>query len=61
MIAEFTLPDGRPVTTNLDRLDYFEPCEVGTRIHFADGRELEIVDSYDAVAELLNPERQAGL
>lgn len=60
MIAEFTLCDGTPVTINLEQIDYFQPCHDGTLIVFADGRNLELVESYDAVAEVLNPERQAG-
>lgn len=60
MIAEFTLCDGNPVAINLEQIDYFQPCHDGTLVVFADGRNLELVESYDAVAEVLNPERQAG-
>lgn len=38
----------------------FQPSDEGTQVVFADGRSLELTDSYDAVAEVLNPERQAG-
>jgi len=61
MVAEFTLLDGNPVTINLDQIDYFQPSDDGTFVVFADGRHLELLDSYDAVAEVLNPERQAGI
>ncbi|ANI80303.1 hypothetical protein [Sphingobium sp. EP60837] len=60
MIAEFTLADGNPVTINMDQIDYFQPCDDGTLVVFADGRKLELQESYDTVAEVLNPERQAG-
>ena len=60
MIAEFTLCDGSPVTINLDQMDYFQASDDGTLVVFADGRQLELQESYDAVAEVLNPERQAG-
>lgn len=60
MIAEFNLLDGNPVTINMDQVDYFQPADDNTLIVFADGRSLTVIDSYDAVAELLNPERQAG-
>ncbi len=60
MIAEFSLQDGNPVSINMDQIDYFQPSDDGTLVVFADGRQLELTDSYDAVAEVLNPERQAG-
>lgn len=60
MIAEFTLNDGNPVSVNMDQVDYFQPSDDGTLIAFSDGRHLEVRESYDAVAEVLNPERQAG-
>ncbi|MCK0531791.1 hypothetical protein [Sphingobium agri] len=60
MIAEFTLNDGNPVSINLEQIDYFQPSDDGTLVVFADGRQLELQESYDAVAEVMNPERQAG-
>lgn len=60
MIAEFTLNDGNPVSINLEQIDYFQPCDDGTLVVFSDGRQLELQESYDAVAEVMNPERQAG-
>ena len=60
MVAEFSLTDGNPVTINLDQIDYFQPSDDGTLVVFSDGRTLELVDSYDAVAEVMNPEKQAG-
>ena len=60
MIAEFTLTDGNPVSINMDQVDYFQLCDDGTLVVFADGRQLELEESYDAVAEVINPERQAG-
>lgn len=61
MIAEFNLLDGNPVSINMDQVDYFQPSDDGTLVVFSDGRTLELMDSYDFVAEVLNPERQAGL
>lgn len=60
MIAEFTLHDGNPVSINLEQIDYFQPSDDGTLVVFADGRQLELQESYDVVAEVMNPERQAG-
>ncbi|MBV2148640.1 hypothetical protein KRZ98_10115 [Sphingobium sp. AS12] len=60
MITEFNLLDGNPVMINMDQVDYFQPADDNTLIVFADGRSLTVMDSYDAVAEILNPERQAG-
>tara|TARA_R110000787_G_scaffold208846_7_gene318890 strand:+ start:24573 stop:24758 length:186 start_codon:yes stop_codon:yes gene_type:complete len=60
MIAEFNLLDGNPVTINMDQIDYFQPSDEGTLVVFADGRAMELTDSYYAVAEVMNPERQAG-
>lgn len=60
MIAEFTLHDDYRVTINMEQVDYFQPCDNGTLVAFSDGRKLELQESYDAVAEVLNPERQAG-
>ncbi|MFZ2996810.1 hypothetical protein [Sphingobium sp.] len=60
MIAEFSLLDGNPVTINMDQIDYFQPSDEGTLVVFSDGRTLELIDAYDAVAEVMNPERQAG-
>jgi DNA-binding LytR/AlgR family response regulator len=60
MIAEFSLLDGNPVTINMDQIDYFQPSDDGTLVVFADGRNLELLDAYDAVAEVMNPEKQAG-
>ena len=60
MIAEFTLCDGNPVTINMDQIDYFQPCDDGTLVVFADGRQLELQESNDAVVVVVDPERQAG-
>lgn len=61
MVAEFSLLDGNPVTINLDQIDYFQPSDEGTLVVFTNGSNLELLDSYDAVAEVLNPEKQAGI
>ena len=42
------------------QVDYFQPCDDGTLMVFSDGQKLELQESYDAVAEVMNPERQAG-
>lgn len=60
MIAEFTLSDGNPVSVNLDEVEYFKASGDGTMIVFADKVCVCVEESYDAVAEVLNPERQAG-
>jgi DNA-binding LytR/AlgR family response regulator len=44
----------------MDQVDYFQPADDNTLIVFSDGRNLTVVESYDAVAEALNPEKQAG-
>ena len=60
MIAEFALLDGQPVAMNMDQVDFFQPCDHHMLIAFADGRNLTVIDPYNAIAELLNPKRQAG-
>lgn len=60
VIAEFTLNDGNPVSINLEQIDYFQTSDDGTLVVFADGRQLELQEGYDVVAEVMNPERQAG-
>ncbi|KAA9010940.1 hypothetical protein [Sphingobium limneticum] len=61
MVAEFSLLDGNPVTINLDQIDYFQPSDEGTLVVFTNGSNMELLDSYDAVADVLNPEKQAGI
>lgn len=61
MIAEFNLLDGNPIAVNMDKIDYFKPSDENTLIVFSDGRDITVAEPYDAVAEVLNPERQAGL
>ncbi|MGK2911260.1 MAG: flagellar FlbD family protein [Sphingobium sp.] len=60
MVAELTLLDGGPITVNMNLVESFQPADDFTLIIFADGRQETVVESYDAVAEILNPERQAG-
>lgn len=60
MIAELTLCDGNPITVNLETVESFQPADDHTLLRFVDGRSETVMESYDAVAELLNPERQAG-
>lgn len=60
MIAEFTLPDGNPVSINMEHVDYFQPSDDETFIVFSSGVSVTVTESYDFVAEILNPERQAG-
>lgn len=60
ILAEFTLLDGNPVSINLDRVTHFEPSDDNTIVFFEGGENVVVMESYDAVAEVLNPERQAG-
>ncbi|MBV2149174.1 hypothetical protein KRZ98_12890 [Sphingobium sp. AS12] len=60
MIAEFNLLDGNPITVNMDQIDYFQHAGHNTLIVFSSGRDITVAETYDAVAEVLNPERQAG-
>jgi uncharacterized protein YlzI (FlbEa/FlbD family) len=60
MIAELTLLDGNPITVNMETVESFQPSDDQTILRFVDGRFETVQESYDAVAELLNPERQAG-
>jgi uncharacterized protein YlzI (FlbEa/FlbD family) len=60
MIAEFSLLDGNPITVNMDQIDYIQPAGDNTLIVFSDGQDITVAEPYDAVAEVLNPERQAG-
>lgn len=57
MIAELTLCDGNPNTVNMDTVERFQPSDDHTMIVFVNGRSETVQESYDAVAELLNPER----
>ncbi|MET0239488.1 MAG: hypothetical protein ABW184_06275 [Sphingobium sp.] len=59
VIEEFSLAEGGPVPVTLVNIDYFKPSEEGTIIVLADGIEVVVTQSYDAVAEVFNPERQA--
>lgn len=52
--------DGNSVSMNLEQIGCFQPSDDGTLVVFAYGRQLELQESYDAVAEVMNPERQAG-
>lgn len=60
VVAEFTLADGNPITVNLQHVGSFQPADDGTLLIFVDGRHESVQESYDVVAETLNPERQAG-
>lgn len=60
MIAELTLLDGNPITVNMETVESFQPSDDQTLLCFVDGRSETVRESYDAVAELLNPERQSG-
>ena len=60
MIAELTLADGNPITVNLANVESFQPSDEQTLIVFVDGRRETVQESYDQVAEFLNPARQAG-
>lgn len=57
---QLTLDDGNPVTINPTLVTCFQPAEDGTCIIFIGGGSITVKESYDAVAELFNPERQAG-
>lgn len=56
---ELTLADGSPVTINPALITCFQPGDDGTLIVFIAGGSIQVRESYDAVAELFNPERQA--
>lgn len=57
---EFTLADGNPVMVNLALVTHFQPSDDGTIIYFNDDSSVTVAEAYDAVAETLNPEKQAG-
>jgi hypothetical protein len=59
-VFELTLPDGNPVTINPQLVTCFQSGDEGTLIVFMGGGSVTVTESYDAVAELFNPERQAG-
>lgn len=60
IIAEFTQLDGCPISVNLSLVLHWEPSDDHTRIVFSDSPAIVVQESYDAVSEELNPERQAG-
>jgi len=45
---------------NLSLVFHWEPSGENTVIVFSDDSDLTVRESYDAVSEVLNPERQAG-
>jgi hypothetical protein len=57
---ELTLPNGRPVTVGALTIAYFHPGEDGTNIVFAGGGSVTVQESYEALSEMFNPERQAA-
>jgi len=57
---ELTLADGKRVTVNPALVTCFHEAEQGTYIVFMGGGSVTVTESYDAVAELFNPERQGG-
>jgi uncharacterized protein YlzI (FlbEa/FlbD family) len=57
---ELTLEEGGPVTLNPAVIACFQPANGGTVIVFIGGGSVTVKESYNAVAELFNPERQAG-
>jgi hypothetical protein len=58
--VELTQEDGSPVTLNPMVIACFQPVDSGTVIVFVGGGSVTVRESYDAVAEMFNPERQAG-
>ncbi len=52
--------DGAPVLINADAVTFAQPGGGGTMIVLMGGTTLTVADSYEAVVELFDPERQAA-
>lgn len=52
--------DGNPVLVSTDNVTFIQPADEQTLISFVGGSTLVVEDSFDAVAETMNPERQAA-
>ena len=60
VIAEFPCVAAVLSPSTWDQMGYFQASDDGTLVVFADGRQPDLQQIYDAVAEVVNPERQAG-
>ncbi len=53
--------DGAPVLVNADTVTFIQPAaREGTTLVLLGGTTLNVADSFEAVAELFDPERQAA-
>jgi uncharacterized protein YlzI (FlbEa/FlbD family) len=52
--------DGAPVLVNAEAVTFAQPGGGGTMIVLMGGTTLTVADSYEAVVELFDPERQAA-
>jgi uncharacterized protein YlzI (FlbEa/FlbD family) len=60
MMIQLQLCDGNPVLVNSDAVEFVQPTEDHTLIVLRGGGALKVSDSFDAIAELFDPERQAA-
>lgn len=51
--------DGGPILVNADMVTFAQPASEGTTLILLGGTRLKIGDSFEAVAELFDTERQA--
>ena len=51
---------GTPILVNADTVTFIHPAGDGTSLAFVGGTSLAVIDSFEAVAELFDPERQAA-
>ena len=54
-----TLTDGSLVSINYMAIAYFHAADSHTLIYLSSGQHITVRESYDAVAELFNPEQEA--
>jgi hypothetical protein len=52
--------DGTPLLINSDAVTYCQPSAGGTVVVLLGGTSLTVIDDFEAVAELFDPERQAA-
>jgi hypothetical protein len=59
-IIQLQQADGTPVLVNVDTVTFIQPAGDGANVILLGGTTLHVSDSFEAVAELFDPERQAA-
>jgi hypothetical protein len=59
-IIQLQQADAAPLLINIDALVFAQPAGGGTLVGLVGGTTFTVLDSFEAVAELFDPERQAA-